>query len=489
MSLAKKILGNTFIQFVGRLLTAVLAIISVKLITSSLGVEGYGAYTTVYEFVGLFAIMGDLGLYTIAVREMAEREEKEHQKIYSNVLTMRAVLTAVVMICVGIGGIFIPAYQESLIPMGIWICTVAVWLNLFYSIVTSILQFHLKMGLATIALVAGKIAAVLAILAGVLFIKDPSQEFYTFIASGIIGHGVMLLFGIFFAHKYIRVSFGFDLQYWKYLIKKSWVYGLALILSTIYFKEAVTMLSIMRPQSDVGFYGVPLRMIEVLNVLPLFFMNSVLGTMVKAVKESKERVQQVFALSFQFLLIMVVPIFIFIYFFSPEIIRFISSPEFLSTPNSHGSDSVMLLLTIALIFYFFSTLFSFSLVAFHKQSSVLWVNGFGAIVNFATNLYFIPKYGFMGAAAMTILSEFVVFFVSFILLQRVFPFTFDFKVIGKTIFSGALAFGSLSFFVPFGGIQNHLIALLAGGTLMTIVYGAGVYFTGAIPKELLKRFI
>ena len=485
MNLAKNILSNTFVQFFGRIVTAFLAIISVKLITLYLGVEGYGAYTTVYEFVGLFAIIGDLGLYTIAVREMAEKED-EQQKIYSNVLTMRAVMTAFVMLLVGIGGMFIPAYQDSLIPFGIWICTLGVWLNLFNSIITSILQYKLKMHLATVSLIIGKVLSVAVVVAAVLFMDDKDLGFYLMVAAGIVGHGVMMLLSLVFASRYAKVVFAYDWDYWKHLIKKAWPYGLALILSTIYFKVDVTLLSVLRGQEEVGYYGVPLRMIEVIGVLPLFFMNSVLGTMTQAIKESKERVQKIFSLSFQFLLTAALPVVVFTYFFRSDLIRIISSDDFLSTANSFGSDSVLMILVFAMVVYFFSTLFSFTLVAFHKQNKVLWINASGATVNLIANLYFIPIYGFMGAAATSLVSEFIVLIVAFFMLQKVFAFQYDVKLIFKTIFAGIISFVALWFLIPL--MDFHWLAVFfVSGVCMTLIYGAVLYCTRAIDIAMLKK--
>ncbi len=488
MSLAKKILGNTFIQFFGRIITALLAVISVKLITYYLGVEGYGQYTTVYEFVGLFAIIGDLGLYTIAIREMAEKED-EIQKIYSNTLTMRVIFTTIIMLLVGIGGMFIPQYQGTLIPSGIWICTLVVWLNLFFSIITSILQYHLKMHKATIALILGKIMGLVGVAYAVFFLKDKTLGFYTVIGSGILAHGVMALIALRYAKKYVDIKYVIDWDYWKYLIKKAWPYGLALVLSTIYFKVDVTLLSLLRDQKEVGFYGVPLRMVEVLVVLPLFFMNSVLGPMTKAIRESKEKLQKIFTLSLQFLLTIAVPIFLLIIFFSSDLIRIISSSDFLANGGEYGSDSVLILLTIALIISFFSTLCSFTLVAFNQQKKVLAVNSVGAFFNIFTNLYFIPIYGFMGAALTSIASQVIILFASIYLLQKTHKFHYDFNMILKTIFSGICVYFSLYYFIPLVSNYNSLMQIIFSAIVGGIIYFISLFSLNVFNIKMIKELI
>ncbi|MBT4936903.1 oligosaccharide flippase family protein, partial [Candidatus Peregrinibacteria bacterium] len=363
------------------------------------------------------------------------------------------------------------------------------------------LQHYLKMHLATIALIAGKVLSVAVIILAAIFIDHQTIGFYIMVAAGIVGHGLMLLFAWFYASKFIKVTFAFDKDYCLHLIKKAWPYGLALILSTIYFKIDVTLLSLMRSQEEVGFYGVPLRMVEVLIVLPLFFMNSVIGTMTKVVNSSKYEVdsykglskskslqgqksgkdiQKIFALSFQFLLTAAIPIFIFVYFFGREIIRLISSESFLSTPSSYGSDSVLILLIIALCISFFSTLCSFTMVAFNQQKRVLWVNAAGALFNLFTNLYFIPLYGFMGAAYTSIASEILISFIAAYFLLKTFRFSFPWKIIFKTLLSGILVFFALKYLLPFLEPLHALLQMFIAGIFMSGLYLGVLYFTRVI---------
>ena len=85
MNTAQKVLGNTAIQAVGRLTTAAVSIIVLKLISTYLGKSGYGAYTTVYEFLAFFAIIADFGIFQIAVKEMSAHPDRRRE-IFGNVL-------------------------------------------------------------------------------------------------------------------------------------------------------------------------------------------------------------------------------------------------------------------------------------------------------------------------------------------------------------------------------------------------------------------
>jgi len=74
MSLSIKVFSNTFWQVFGRLFTALVGVISIKLITSALPTSVYGMYTTLFELIGFFAIIADFGLYTICVQQKKKKK-------------------------------------------------------------------------------------------------------------------------------------------------------------------------------------------------------------------------------------------------------------------------------------------------------------------------------------------------------------------------------------------------------------------------------
>jgi O-antigen/teichoic acid export membrane protein len=477
--IAKKILANTLVQFLGRVLTALLAVISVKLITVSLGVSGYGTYATIYEFVGLFAIIGDFGLYTITIREMAEVSEgdcKSLEKIYANSLSIRAIFTFLVILLVSIGAFFVPAYQGTIIPTGVIICGVAVFFNLFNSIVTSILQYKLKMIYATFSLLIGKIVSVFLIYFFSVSNFSNDSFLYSAIFAGVVGHFIMLCFSLYYVSKIIPIRLELDLDYFKKIIKKSLPYGLALIFSTIYFKIDVTLLSLLTNSKEVGYYAVALRIIEVLAVLPLFFLNSLLGTLTKAVKESLDKVKKIFAYACLFFVIISVPIFLGFYFYSSELILLLSDNSFLATKNMAGSDTVLIFLASGLILSFFSSLASFTLVAFHRQFWVMLINFSGALFNVIANYYLIPVYGFMGASYTTIVSELFILILAVFFIFKLFKPQIFWKKTFYILFLGGLNYYFLYYFKVFVSLENILLEILLALLGASLIYGLGIYY-------------
>jgi O-antigen/teichoic acid export membrane protein len=89
----RKIYSNTIAQIGGKILTALISIVMIKLLTGYLDLAGYGLYSKIYNYLSIFAVIADLGLYTITVRELSLHRDDPAMidKISSNVLTLRTI--------------------------------------------------------------------------------------------------------------------------------------------------------------------------------------------------------------------------------------------------------------------------------------------------------------------------------------------------------------------------------------------------------------
>ncbi|MFH1284754.1 MAG: flippase [Candidatus Peregrinibacteria bacterium] len=488
MSTARKILSNTLAQLLGKVLVAILGLVVVKIATNYLSVEGYGDYVIIYEFLAFFGIAADLGLFTIAVKEMSQ-DEKKIPYIIGNVLSLRTFLVAATMILSVVAIYAVPKYAGTRVPLGVAIASITVFLTIINGTITSVLQTKLKMGIASLATVLGKVVSV-GFMVYVVFYGFPTDSetgFYMLLAAGIAGNFVTL----FMTHHYVRritpLTYRFDIDLWKEVLIKSLPYGLALILNTVYFRIDSILLSYIRGAEEVGIYGVAMKMLENFAILPLYFMNSVLPVLTKAVKEKTEKYKDVIKYSFDFLAAMSIPMVVGGVILAYPIIFVVSTPEFLSRlpEGFYGSDIAFQILIFALLFQFLNVLFAFILIAVNKQSKLLYINGGCVIFNIVTNLIFIPIYGFRGAAVTSVLSELFILIATYLVAKKYLTFSINLKNLSKITLS-ALAMGAFIYFlqpVTYSYIQNWNVIVLI--PLGIVVYGSMLFATKTIDRNTL----
>jgi len=489
MSIARKILSNTAFQIMGRAGVGLLSLAVIKIITSYLSVGKYGEYTNVYEFLALFAIIADFGLYTIAVREMSKNED-EIPKILGNILTIRVLVGLIVLAGVMVGGFMIPSHQGTQIPFAIMIATTASFIALINGTLTSVLQEKYKMQYAATAQIFGKIIQVsyMALVAFVLFYHDSFTGFYHLFWAGVIGNFAMLMFTIGVIRRYTPVRFRFDRDRIKYILKQAAPYGLALFFSNIYFRADAILVFNMRGREEAGLYGVAARLLEALAILPIFFMNAVLPTLTKHIKEGRESYKKILQYTFDFQLILSLPFLVGGFILAVPMIHLIAKPEFVSNLGAgfYGSDIALQIVLFSFVLIALNVIFNFTLIAIGKQAHLVWINGICAAFNIVANLLVIPWLGFRGAAMATVASEILVFILVFTTVKRFLPFTIR---LGRAMRIGlsVAVMGGVVYLLrepTFEIMQNWNVFVLV--PLGAAVYAASLFATKALTREQLS---
>jgi len=490
-----KIILNTIFQFGGRVISGLVSVIIVKLISNYLGVSGYGEYAGTYDFLAFFAIFADLGIFTIAVREMAkvQDDKKKLAHIFGNILSIRILITAIMMIIAVCTLFMIPKYGDTRIPQAAILASFVTLGTMTTGTLSAVLQVFLKMGQATVAFLVGKSIILGYILWAVLYkFKDnPEMGFFHLFIAGIIGGIVTVALTAFYARRLAPIKFRFDFDYWKKIIWEAAPYGIAIILNQIYFRVDSVLLLLLRGPEEVGIYSVPMRVLEVLTVVSFFFMNATLPTLTRAFKKGKEEMQKVIQFAFNFLAMAGAPIIVGGFILAYPIIFVISSPEFLSRVDEgfYGSDIAFKILTIALVGAYLSTLFTYILVATERQKMVLWINGAGALFNVIANLLIIPEFGARGAAYTSVASEALIVVIAAWTCYRVLKIRINFIPLLKIGLSVSVMGVAIYFLrdwsYEFMNLQNKNILFLIpfGG----ILYATMLFLTGMLTKDTFRK--
>ena len=485
---ARKILWNTFAQIIGKAIIAILGVVIIKLVTNYLGKAGYGEYTTSFDYLALFTIIADMGLYTIGIREMS-KDNSKISKIMGNILTVRTFFSIIIICIAGFVAFFIPQYQNTHIPIAVWLAGGAAFFNLLTSTISAVLQVHLKMEYNSLGSVVGKVINLLYIIFAIYILHPANTDigFYHLIAAGIIGNGAMFFVTLYYAKKYSPIRFHFDWIYVKEVLIKALPYGVALVLNTIYFRIGSFSLSILRTPAEVGVYGVPMRMLEAVGIIPLYFMNAVLPVLTRAIARKDGSHQKIIHYAFDFLVMGSLPIVAGTFALSYPMIYLISSPEFLSRPADGfvGSDAVLPILIFALAASFINSLFGFILVADNRQMKILTRNAIGAAMTVALDFTLVPIFGVRAAAFDNVITECYVALASYFLAKHYLKFKIKFSNSLKALFASVVMGATVIFLdtklQPY--IQNKSVFLLI--PLGAIIYIGILFLTKAITPDML----
>lgn len=413
----KKIYTNTIAQITSKILTAIISIAMIKILTNILGLEHYGLYTKLYNYLSIFAVIADLGLYTITVRELSAHEwdKKMQEKIAANVLSLRT-LSGILIIGLALAvGYFLDGYNSREALIGIFIVSIFTLLGLVNSSLMSYLQAILRTEFSIIANTAGKLLTLWLILVahyGTWLISRDERLAYVLIAW-VAGNLLMTLLTWWYASKWQKIRFAWDREYIQHILRVSIPYGIALFLWVIFFKVDVILLSIIEDRaiadSIVGLYSLPMKIIEVGMMYGTVFLNSLLPVLTLAYeRQDMTKARRLIKHAFTLLFSGGIIASLILFFWAEPILRIISSSEFIET-SMRGYTSVDAMRIVAWVFFVYtiSALFTYILIARSEQQKMLYINAIVAIINIVGNIIIIPYYSFIGSAYVTLGSQIV----------------------------------------------------------------------------------
>jgi len=394
MGLTQSIAKNTALQVIGKIIGTILGVITIGILTRYLGQTGFGHYSTALAFMQFFGILVDMGLYLICLKEISSVTPEKENHILSNIFTLR-IISAIIFLGSGVLLIFLFPYE----PMVKWSAAIVSISFLFAALVqilTSVFQKYLRMGLVALAEVIGRIGFLLIIL---LFIFQ-KINLPLLMLGNIVNTLLYFIILWFLVKKFVVIKFAFDFTYWKEILTKTWPIALGIAFNLVYFRADTIILSLYHPAADVGLYGAPYKILEIIATFPHMFMGLVTPILTAAwLVADKKHFKKSMQRTFDFFVLLAIPMVLGSIPLADRIMRILAGNEF------KEAGAILPILMLATGFIFVGTLFTYTLVILEKQKPMLKFYLSAAILALIGYFIFIPKYSYFGAAWVTVFIE------------------------------------------------------------------------------------
>jgi len=335
-------------------------------------------------------------------------------------------------------------------------------------LLTAVFQIKIKMQRVALGEIAGKLAGLIIVILAVVL----KLNVYFVLFSVVVGGLSRFLILFFSALRYVKISFQFDFDFWKKVLKRTWPLALSIIFSMLYFKMDTMILSWTRPQVDVGIYGASYKVLEILIIFPVMFIGLIFPLLSNSwLKKDREKFRRVFQGAFDFLVIIAIPLVIGGLFLGRKIMTFIAGGEFII------SGDVLRILVFAIGFLFVGQLFGHIIIVLDKQKEMMWYYLMIAIISIIGYLIFIPKYSYYGAAGMTVLAELLMVIFSSRLIHKTTGVLPNLSKAKKALLASIVMAVPLYFLINY----NLFLVLISG----VVTYFSCLYLMKAISKETL----
>jgi len=397
--------GNTFVQMVGKGITAIATFIITILIARTYGSSGYGDYTKVITYVSVFYLLADFGVNAIAVGMFGDSAEKQ-KEVYTSVLVLRVAFSILLMFVALSILSLLPATStsgdgfSSFVKLAIIFYLPTV---LFQSIVISanaLFQKQLRYDKSVLAAVIGSVTMLSSVFVLTRLSTFPLFLYPILLVGGAVQAGISL--GLTSKFLTIPPDTITKLSHSaKTLFVRSLPLGITLVMNIVHFRADIFILTVMRTTQEVGVYGLATKFFEVPLTIPAFFINALYPVLVAAELEKNKARQEKLVCVSRYLLIASGTVIALAGIFLAPFISYIK--------DDFAASVLPFRILIALLpLFFLSNLYMWILITKKKNWLLVGIYGFAMLVNVSLNMLMIPRYGVIGAALVTGVSESVV---------------------------------------------------------------------------------
>jgi len=464
MGTVRRVIRNFLSLSVAHIMSQAILFLVIVYLARTLGAAGFGKIAFAQAVILYFALIANMGLSTLGIREMARNKDKI-DKYVGNILSLRLVLAllSLFLLLAFVTLIHKPTQLKYLILFfGFSLFSYALSLEWLF-------QSLEKMGFIGISRIMDKL-----FYAGLIFllVKDTKQILvipWLWLGGSLLASGFLIYI---FIKQFGRPRLKFNFSFWQDMLRRALPMGTAFIMIQIYYNFDTVMLGFMKNDEVVGWYNAAYKIVLFIWAFIPIFVNAIFPLMSRYYKESKEKLRILISSATKLMSIIALPLGIGGTILAKPIISFLYGEEFIK-----GVIAFQILIWTVVIISIRCS-YEQSFLACDREKRYLLGVIVGATTNIILNSILIPYFSLKGAAIATVVSEFVFSLYMFFYFQIVSRI----KMV-KYLLKPFLAASFMGFLLYYLKNLNLLLSILIGIT----IYLIAILLLKGITREELRQ--
>jgi len=403
---SKNIVTNSTILIGAEVLGTVIRIVLVIFAARLLGAANYGKFSFALAFTSLFLILADGGIHQLLVRELARWPER-CKKYLGNALFIKFFLGfftfSVIVLVANLTN------KPADVLYTVYIIAFSQIVDSFARLFKSIFQAFQQMKYDAVSTV---ILNVFTTGFGIALLVSRGNYIglaLVYLAANLVNMIICIWITL---RKFTPIKVEADFKLIKFFIIEGFPFGVLYFFATMYTLIDTVMLSFMKGDEVVGWYNVAYRFVFAMLFIPMGTMKAVFPIFSKYYQESLEDLTRLFEKSFKSMLLVGFSLAWLIFLFSDKLILWMFGQEYI-----HAVPALKILVWSAALIYI-TTVMTHVARASNRQQFTAKAVVSCALINIVLNLLFIPRYSFIGAAAATLITEWISFTAHYFYLSH-----------------------------------------------------------------------
>ncbi len=445
MDTVRRISRNIFFQGASEVISKGLQVLVMIYIARLLQSAEFGKFNFAIAFTTITLIFLDFGLQQLFIRDLSRERGLAEKYVFHSIILKSAVsllgFAAVIFIMNAM------KYPDD-IRILVYLMFTYTILKSFTDVLSSVfLAFEEMQYDSVLKITRSSILTILIFL--VLFTgKNLLLIGWMYIFTEI---AVLSLCAYFVFAKFIKFVAKIEGGLMKKITYEASPFALTLLFYSIYFYIDSIMLSKMRGIEEVGIYSAAYNITTALVFVPMIYTTAIFPILSRYHYNSSNSLEFAYKKSLLYMSMASLPVACILFFVGSNIIHFLYGA-------GYGRSVIVLeIIAVTIVFRFVSYLNAIVLISVEKQKQRLYIQLWTALVNIALNLYAIPKYGYIGAAYSTVITEFFLFAAYFKEIVRHFHNLQDIIFMFRPV--SAIIISLLAFFLEIPTLAQILLFL------------------------------
>lgn len=444
------------------------------LVVRQLGAEAFGQYASVLAFGAIFAIISDLGLSPYAVREVARHRDGADRdrvaKLYGNILALRLVLSLVAILLVTAAALY--TNRPTLMVIGIVLNAHGLLVYSALGASESVLMGYERLDISSMS----------KVLIQLTFVVLGAVVLWT--GLGYLGLIVANLVGVALASIVCwrgLARLGIwplrpNALQWSALLRASLPFGVIGFALGLSYKLDSVLLNIYRGDAEVGYYNAAYNLVFSAAILSNVINTALYPSLARQAASAPQLLPSIHERILRYLLLLALPIAVGGWALADQIIPLLFRESFV--PAVPALEIVIWVVPLM----FVSEFLGYVVVVSGKERRVAQAIVISTAINVTLNLFLVPRFGYIAAAVMTVVTE-IVLVCQYVWTLRITLRRFDWSTTLLRPAVAAVLMGGVAL-----ALQSYNIPLLLNIPLSAAVYlGAAVVF-GALGRDELQFF-
>ena len=469
MSITRALTSSMLVLVTGRVVTIAGTLAINALLVRHLHATGFGEYRTVLAYLGFGALLANLGLPLIILREISLKQA-DQARILGSAMTLTMLATTAFLCMLLLVSWWLPLSHTVRLGM---------LLGLFgfvalgvHNVLFTLFQQRLQQRGPVLAEALGAATLLLCITllalgnAGVLLC----------VAATTLSNVVTLAISWHYARRLVDIRPMMDWQEWQRLLKPAAPIALANVLILLYYRCDIILLGLMKPMQEVGYYGIASKMLDTLIGFSLLLTNLFMPLLSRHVHHDTRAFNKCMQSGLETLLIGMVGVLIIVQFYAETIVTLIGGPQ--AEPAAYPLRVLGILAVVASL----SLMHRQGVTAYNQHHHLLVGYVAAVVCGVTAYMLLIPRFGGLGAALSLLVGETVVGLRAIWLLRKL-GMVYKWSMLWKI----ALAATATCFFLGVGRRYGMpwFMGMLGGPALYTTLLLA----MQAIPVGLLLELV